>query len=204
MNAEKLPPIRKQEVQAQILKVKKLSRFGRGCCSALIFLGVLASALFILTLFWLTGAFRNVLGTFEVNLNQASLSTKVTLLAIWIVGAAIIFNGLFRLRALFNSFAVGAIYTNDNVGHIRRLGLLALLWATLDFLKPVFASLLVAIGAFDKAMIQSGPGLIPRGNEWLSMFVTAGLILLASWIMDVGKETNDEAEQMRKEAELVV
>ena len=31
-----------------------------------------------------------------------------------------------------------------------------------------------------------------------------GLVLLASWIMEVGRKTQDEADLMRREADLVI
>ena len=34
--------------------------------------------------------------------------------------------------------------------------------------------------------------------------ITASLILLASWIMDVGREISDDADAMRREADLVI
>jgi hypothetical protein len=34
--------------------------------------------------------------------------------------------------------------------------------------------------------------------------ITGSLILLASWIMDVGREISDDAEAMRREADLVI
>ena len=38
----------------------------------------------------------------------------------------------------------------------------------------------------------------------LPSFITAALLLLSSWIMDVGRQTKDEAEELRREADLVV
>jgi hypothetical protein len=43
-------------------------------------------------------------------------------------------------------------------------------------------------------------------GDWSSFggFIPAALVLLASWIMDVGREVSEDAETMRRDAELVI
>ena len=44
----------------------------------------------------------------------------------------------------------------------------------------------------------------PTSGMSIGPFITAGIVLLAAWIMDIGRETSDAAAALRKEAELVV
>jgi len=37
-----------------------------------------------------------------------------------------------------------------------------------------------------------------------TLMIAAGLILLVSWIMEIGRRTSEDAEQLRRESELVV
>jgi hypothetical protein len=116
----------------------------------------------------------------------------------------IVLKGLFHLYSLFNNFAHGGIYTAPNVRHIRQLGLLAMAWAVLDILMPVGSMLLLQAGFVDNAVAGTMRPQLIFGTSNLPSFITAALILLASWIMEVGRKTQDEAEHMRRESELVV
>jgi hypothetical protein len=40
--------------------------------------------------------------------------------------------------------------------------------------------------------------------ELFSSFATAGLLVLASWIMDVGRYTKDHADALQHDAELTI
>jgi hypothetical protein len=76
-------------------------------------------------------------------------------------------------------------------------------WAVLDIILPIGSIILLHAGLVDEAAVTKQPRLI-FGTSNLPSFITASLILLASWIMEVGRKTTDEAERMRREAELVV
>jgi len=41
-------------------------------------------------------------------------------------------------------------------------------------------------------------------SETLSFFVSAGLVLLVSWIMDVGLYAKDHADALQRDADLVI
>jgi hypothetical protein len=59
-------------------------------------------------------------------------------------------------------------------------------------------------GFVDNAVAGTMRPQLIFGTSNLPSFITAALILLASWIMEVGRKTQDEAEHMRRESELVV
>jgi hypothetical protein len=49
--------------------------------------------------------------------------------------------------------------------------------------------------------VSFGPYLI-EGADFTTLFL--GLVLPASWIMEVGRRTQDEADDLRRDAELVI
>jgi hypothetical protein len=46
--------------------------------------------------------------------------------------------------------------------------------------------------------------LFPSFGELLSSFAAAGLVLLVSWIMDVGLYEKEHADALRRDADLVI
>ncbi len=187
-------------IPAELLKVQRFGRIARRCCLFLMTLIAIGTLLLVLGV----GKGLDVnMGPFSVPKNQ--LSTAGLLYALFGFGLvlAIIFTGLFHLYSLFTNFAKGGIYTAANVRHIRQLGLLAMAWAVLDIILPIGSIILLQAGLVDEAVVTKRPQLV-FGTSNLPSFITASLILLASWIMEVGRKTTDEAERMRREADLVV
>ena len=117
--------------------------------------------------------------------------------------SAILFAALYHLHALFGNFIRGGIYTQANVRHIRQLGLLMLAMSVFQLVLPIFSMAMLQLGVIDPAAVTRVPDY-PIGMSAFSGFITSGVILLASWIMDLGRRTRDEAEQLRRDAELVV
>ena len=187
-------------IPPEILKVQKFSRYARAICLALMALiGIGTILLFI-------ARTRDVavnMGPYAVPHDQLGTVPRIYLLICFAVVLAIVLKGLFHLYSLFNNFARGGIYTAQNVRHIRQVGLLTLAWAVLEILMPVGSMILLQLGLVDRAFVTMRTQLI-FGSSNIPSFVSAGLILLASWVMEVGRKTQDEAEHMRREAELVV
>ncbi len=144
------------------------------------------------------------MGPYSVPQDQLSGAGLIyVLFGLGLVLAIIIFIGLFHLYRLFTNLAKGSIYTAANVRHIQHLGLLAMAWAVLDILLPIGSMALLHAGLVDEAVVTKRTQLV-FGTSNIPSFITASLILLASWIMEVGRKTADEAERMRQDAELVV
>jgi hypothetical protein len=79
--------------------------------------------------------------------------------------------------------------------------------AVIQFLLPLTAFGLAELGFIDRTFVTSvapGNGVPAFVGPPLSGLITASLILLASWIMDVGTVVSEDAEAMRREAELVI
>lgn len=192
----------------KLARIRKLSRVGNVGVTALLALGLVSTPIILGAI-----AFGPTYEGFKVSSfgkgvlvvpgNEiTTLGQKLVLIAAVALVMAITIKGLFHLRGLFRNFSVGAIYTRANVHHIRMLGWLAMAGAGFGLLAPALAYLLVQAGVFD-AHLLAGSALDVTPISF-GPFVTAGLILLASWIMDVGRETSDDAEALRKDAELVV
>jgi hypothetical protein len=104
-----------------------------------------------------------------------------------------------RMSALPMAAMVVGVYTPENVRRVRNVGFLWLLLAAFSILIPVAST---ALNAFGIAVTKSA--LAFSLSESLSAFAAAGLILLASWIMDVGLFEKDHAEALQRDADLVI
>jgi hypothetical protein len=109
---------------------------------------------------------------------------------------------VFQLYRLFGNLATGAVYTPENVRRVRHVGLLWLLLAVLQVVVP--ASLLVANGLFAAPVPMDSALMFSSIGETLNVFVAAGLVLLASWIMDIGLYEKDHADELRRDADLMI
>jgi hypothetical protein len=187
-------------IPPEVLKVQKFSRYARVICLALMALIGIGTILLIVA-----GA-RDAqvnMGPYAVPNDQLGPVPQTYVLVCFALVLAIVLKALFHLYSLFDNFARGGIYTAANVRHIRQIGLLVLAWAVLEILMPVGSMLLLQLGLVDKAFVTMKTQLL-FGSSNIPSFVSGGLILLASWIMEVGRKTHDEADHMRREAELIV
>jgi hypothetical protein len=190
-------------VQVQVRRVREFSRHARAFCTVSFVLLALVSL-------WLLGnilvAGRGGQVGFGAYTMQTDQLTTFTLKAWAIVFAGVIFGllfkGLYHLRALFGNFVDGEIYTKETVRQIRNIGWIALAMPLAVGVMSLISLWLLKAGVVDAASVSvRSIGLTPAS---LGAFITPALILLASWIMDVGRQTQEEAEQLRRDAELVV
>ena len=74
--------------------------------------------------------------------------------------------------------------------------------ACLQVVAPVVSMMLMAARIIEWSQAtHSGFSYFSPGN--ISAFVIAGIVILVAWIMDVGLDVSEEAETLRREAELV-
>ena len=194
------------QTQAQIVKVQKFSRYARAFCILLMVMLGLMSLWALRNVVFGPGAsgFRMSFGPYTIRGDQFTTpAIKVWGAIVATTTFVLLFKGVFHLYALFGNFVAGSIYTKETVRHIRQLGLLAMAMAILQLILPSVSWLIVEMGLIDGESIMRENALIV-GSPQIPGFITAGLLLLASWIMDVGRQTRDEAEEMRRDAELVV
>jgi hypothetical protein len=198
---------REDEVQSKVRKIRAFGRNARSVCAVLIGLGLVGSVvlLFIVVRSHVVPAPNggNDGGAYD------PLTSPLTPLAIkvwWLLGVGVVIGvwlaAVHQLYRLFGNLAAGAIYTPENVRRVRYVGLLWLLLAVLNIVLP--ATLVVANGFFDPPVPIDFDRVFPSFGELLSSFAAAGLVLLVSWIMDVGLYAKEHADALQRDADLVI
>jgi hypothetical protein len=95
---------------------------------------------------------------------------------------AVKFKGIYHLYRLFGNYATGNIFTAGSTGQIRQLGITALLWFGVNIL---FA---VATIAFVR------PPPTHRIPFHFDSLATGVVIIVISWLMQMGAEMREENE----------
>lgn len=197
MNASAPAFSREDDVQSKIRKVTTFARYARVVCSALFALGIVGGGGVLLI--GLFGVFTDA----PVGDNALTPHQKLWALPLTAIAASFGLAAVYQLYRLFGTLASGAIYTAENVDRVRRVGFLWLLSAVFSVLLPVIWLGLVSLGLVE-------PSDPPKHQLWfswsdsLASFISAGLILLVSWVMDVGLYEKDHADALRRDADLVI
>lgn len=190
---------------AEVRNIRRFGRFAQASClvmfAVLAVMGPVAAVFAMIENGWALTATRGLGRYFTVGA-PAPLS-----LAVWsVVDGALIFAiacvGVGYLYSLFGALGRGAIYTPDNVRRIRRIGQLTLALAAAQIVLPALTVALMKIGVFPKPTAWAVD--LDFGPDLLLLLLAGVLVLLVSWIMEVGRRVSDAAENMRREAELVV
>ena len=202
------------ETEAKIRSVKKFGRYARAFCACLgilLLFGMIFGWGAILAGPWIRGGPTIDFGAYYVTGAQLiSMPIKVWALIVFTIGVGIGACTLYNLYCLFDRLADGAIYTKSTVWHLRQIGFLYMATAVIQLILPPISLMLIEISFIDRAVVtfvdfDSGNQLRLFGPVASSgSFGTALLILLASWILDVARQTAEDAEAMRREAELVI
>jgi hypothetical protein len=196
---------RGDEVQSKVRKVRAFGRNARAVCSMLFALGVVSCV--ILLLIMVFGPMREPKssngGAFDILTSPHSpLLLRVWTFLIGGTGLGVWLTAVHQLTRLFGNLADGVIYTSENVRRVRNVGLLWLLLAVLAVVLPL--TLAIAHRLTDASVPFDPDRWFPSFSELLSSFASAGLVLLVSWIMDVGLYEKDHAAALERDAELVI
>jgi hypothetical protein len=197
------------ETEAKVRTVQKFGRVGRFVSG---FLGVLLAIAPLLT--WgriLSGPTRAGveigLGPYTIAGEQL-VGAPIKAWALVVATMAFVLGGwtLYHLYCLFDRLAAGSIYTKPTVWHLRQLALLSIAAALFQPILAAISFALAELGFLDLARLTpvDANGNIFFLGPSLGGLTTAALILLAAWIMDVGREVSEDAEAMRREADLVI
>jgi hypothetical protein len=194
---------REEDVQSKIRKVRAFGRNARSVCVVLFGFGLIAIVLMLFIAVRVTAPASSTGGVVAVLVSPlAPLQLKVwTILSVG-VGIGVWLAAVLQLYRLFGNLAAGAIYTRENVRRVRHVGLLWLLLAVLNIVLP--ATLIVANGFFDAPVSIDLDRVFPSFGEVFNSFASAGLVLLVSWIMDVGLYEKQHADALRRDADLVI
>jgi hypothetical protein len=212
MNAEMLPPVRSESVQAQIQKIRRFSKYARSGCAVFRVLLVILTVLILANL--LVPGYSGLkldFGVYSFNGTNFTLELQAWTFLVLAIPVGLTFKFVSLLYKLFSNLAAGAIHTPGNVHQLRQIGLLALWMAVHATVVPGLSLWLLEVGFIDATSVTQTwvTGETVRVDNfvldgWFTYLLGAGLMLLASWIMDVGRQTSDEAERLRRDAELVV
>lgn len=218
MNAPASALPRAGEVDAKIRKVRAFGRNARAVCAVLFWLGLFGIVIVpLIAVIARTGADVGAAvvpmqiptpnsgngSTYDVL--QALLTPLQLAVCVFLVLGVVIGTWLAALRQLYRLFgnlAAGAIYTPENVRRVRNIGVLFLLLAVLGIVMPT--ALVIARGLIDASVPIDLDRVFPSLSELFGSFATAGLVLLASWIMDVGLYEKDQAAALQRDAELTI
>jgi hypothetical protein len=201
------------ETEARVRSVQKFGRYARSICG--FFAVMLCLLLFGMTAVIVSGPMPDSgleIGLGAYNVTAAQLTTlpiKLWSFVVMMITVGVVAWILLHLHRLFGQLAAGQIYTKHNVWHLRQIGLLMMAMAVFQLILPLISFVLVEVGFIDRALVtfvdSNGEGnALLTGWTSFGGFIPAALVLLASWIMDVGREVSEDAEVMRREAELVV
>jgi DUF2975 family protein len=196
---------REEEVQSKIRKVRAFGRNARSVCAVLFGLGLVGSVvvLFIVVRSPVAAPNSSDGGVYDMLTSPLTpLQLKVWTLLSVCVTIGVWLAAVRQLYRLFGNLAAGAIYTPENVRRARNIGLLWLLLAVLNIVLP--ATLVVANGFFDASVPIDLDRVFPSFGELFNSFAAAGLVLLVSWIMDIGLYEKEHADALRRDADLVI
>lgn len=137
--------------------------------------------------------------------SQAALqpwSARGYVIVMWLIGGALTIVWLLLIRAVFADLALGNIFCEANVRRLRNLGWLTIVGGIGGWLLPfVNATYFMFTGHHD-IEFQNQPQPIVMGG--LGQIVSGGVYLLASWIMAVGLGVREDAEELQRDAALVI
>ena len=201
------------ETEARIRAVQKFGRYARSICA--FFAAMLGLLMLGMTAVIVSGPMPGSgleigLGAYKVTADHlTTLPIKLWSFVVVTIVIGVVAWILVHLHLLFARLAAGQIYTKENVRHVRQVGLLMMAMAVLQLILPLISFVLVEVGFIDRALVtvvdaDREAGNLLVGSSSLGGVIPAALVLLASWIMDVGREISEDADAMRREADLVI
>ena len=173
----------------EIDMVRKYSGYARGICTALLLLMAAGIVFYLLK-----------------RLPYAPTSGARFWMVTGVVSSVLSGAVVYLLRRLFHSLAGGEIFSSRNIGHIRHIAFIYCGAGMYKLLVLIGYGILVANGVIEDSQPRLGarePEDVVLGGMFTS-FMMAGILWLASWIMHVGLGVRNEADELRRDAELVV
>ena len=116
-----------------------------------------------------------------------SVGARLVTFALLTVGTSLFLKGLYHLSRLFKNYARGEIFTRESVLQIRRIG--STVFVLGAFQIAVLAVTVVLMGTHQIAWPEHRPIPLP-----FATFISGGLIMLVSWVMELGTELREENE----------
>jgi hypothetical protein len=120
------------------------------------------------------------------------------------VVGALGFAFFYLLRSIFTNLSRGEIFCAPNVRHIRGLGLLLIAGGVLQWLMPFANSFYFMLTGYDKISSREFVRNYTFDFDAFMPFAYGALMILLSWIMAVGLGVREDADELRRDAELVI
>jgi hypothetical protein len=187
---------------SQVQKIRKGGVWGRNITSCIIAFAIVGVSVICL-LAAMGGVQGSTISMGPYKFPSTALepwSARVYVLSMLAGFGAMAIASLYLIRAVFTDLALGNIFCESNVRRIRNLGWLAIAIGIYYWLIPL------TYAAY--AMLAGPLGFTSRDEPTfyvgIGQIVSGGLYILLSWIMAVGLGVREDAEELRRDAELVI
>lgn len=151
---------------------------------------LVALALVVEAVLILTGAepFNSSVRIGDTEYSGDSIPGTIRMIALigTVLGSGILLKLDFHLIKLFSLYAGGKIFSAENVHQIRQIGITVLLFPALWVLGVIVPSLIPGEGLTKVIAID--------GRDPFTELIVGAIIMVVSWIMDVGRELREEQD----------
>ena len=181
----------------QIRKIQRFSGIARICCA--LFAAVLLALLCAVGYGLFAGSIedndRISIGTFVLQGEQMQGGgIRAWLLIALSTASAIGLGMIYLLYGVFTDLQRGEIFNAANVRRIHLIGMLILWIGVWQFVVPYVSTI----------VLSEPTHRIRHYSFWVTPFAVGALIILVSWIMNVGLGVSEEAAELKRDADLVV
>ena len=127
-------------------------------------------------------------------------TARIYIIVMWLAGGGLAMAALLLIRGVFADLARGNIFCDANVRRIRNLGWLTIAGGICQWLIPIANAKYFMLTGHDYLTYRGEPPLFSGLGE----IINGGLLILLSWIMAVGLGVREDAEELQRDAELVI
>jgi hypothetical protein len=174
-------------LETRLSKVRRVSRIGNGLCiGAMALTCLIACAILVFGLLAPDNTTCDF-GAGKFPCSDLSVGARVLAGAAGITLVALLLKGLYHLSRLFRNYSQGQIFTRESVVQIRQIGMTVFVYGAFQI------AMLVATGVLIGTQQLSWPEDLPIPLPF-GAFIVGGLILLISWVMDVGTDLREETD----------
>ncbi len=173
---------------ANLEKIKKVSRVISGISSALMYIMIVGIFLATLALIFLNGSDAKInVGDLMFPMEQATTAVRVLSIGlVFLAGAVFVFTFL-HLKRLFKLYSEGEIFTEGTVKEIKNLGFMLILWAIFEGILFGVETLIAAIIELDVSVTFDISAI------FLPLFI--GIIVqIIARIMDEGRRLKEDID----------
>lgn len=169
------------EAEKKLKKIKQSSRVLRRVCQGLLVITVLVGVIAVAASLIGRGG---VVSAFDISIPLGALTVyqRLILATILAFAVGVLLKGLYHLNRLFGNYASGDLFTTENAGMIRQLGITALLWAGANVIWIAVTPVLMGT--------QS-----PHSFHFHNDSIAIGLVVIViSWLMEMAAALREENE----------